>query len=496
MSKLKYFYLLVLSSLLVGCQNNPLPNNDSFIFKPTAENSDLFDNYYVPHQLRYTYQDINKQIGWITSSSIGNQKLLVIPIQLNDGPSWSQKMLNNLNEVFFDSNSVNCYESVTSFFNKSSYNQLNLSGNVLPPYKSKFTVSNIMIKGESAPEAIINELTKDNNYLSDEIINEYDLNSDGYIDNTVLIYSDKYSQTGNGAFWAWSHFNEIDSSSPSNINNYLWASYHFINNIYSDGFADYPLDSHTFIHETGHLLGLDDYYSYDQQSELWNPAGKLDMQSYNIGDHNAFSKLALGWIKPFVVTGSSTIRLKTSSKYPQAILIKDDWNGSAFDEYLLIEYYTPNNLNYLDSIHCYEDDKMYNYSGLRIYHVDARIVNFKENILGQYNPISYSDYILDNNNIYFIGSSNSICNSYLDSPYNKKYRLLHLLDQNETNRLNNGNGGYLVDSKTLWTGEKVFSSKMKFFNESNKFNDNSAINYSIAVSELNEEDCLVQISKI
>ena len=48
----------------------------------------------------------------------------------------------------------------------------------------------------------------------------------------------------------------------------------------------------TFIHETGHQLGLDDYYSYDSSLD------KLDsfaMMDNNTGEQDGFAKMLLGW---------------------------------------------------------------------------------------------------------------------------------------------------------------------------------------------------------
>lgn len=480
---------LLLSLIFIsGCNTNPLPHNLTYTYVPNSENATIFDGYYIPKDIRYNLSDINLQMGWKTSPSVGEQKLLVIPVQLSDGPKWTQKMLDDLEEVFFAPTPKNCYESVSSYFFKSSYGNLSLTGEVLSPLISKLSTVKVNIKGEIAPESIIEDLLKRHDYLNEDIIKEYDTNNDGSIDNAILIYSNEYSASGNGAFWAWSYFYDDDSFSP--INNYMWASYEFCHYSYSDNDI-FELDSHTYIHEIGHMLGLDDYYSYDL-ADPWDPAGKLDMQCYNIGDHNAFSKLELGWIKPYVITGPTKIRLKTSSLYPEAILINNRWNGSIFDEYLLIEYYTPKQLNYLDSIYSYENDKMYNYCGLRIYHVDARIVQLEENILGDYTPVSYSDYIKnDDKYTYYIGASNSINKSYLESPYNKKFQLLHLLDQGENNTYSKKK---LIDDQTLWTGEKSFSPNLDFFNYKGSFNDKSPINFQISVSELSDVDCLVTIS--
>ena len=60
-------------------------------------------------------------------------------------------------------------------------------------------------------------------------------------------------------------------------------------------------DAHTFIHETGHMIGLDDYYSYDRGKGDYGGLGGLDMMDFNIGDHNGYSKWMLGWLHPQMV---------------------------------------------------------------------------------------------------------------------------------------------------------------------------------------------------
>ena len=66
----------------------------------------------------------------------------------------------------------------------------------------------------------------------------------------------------------------------------MWASYEFMNDSGTN-----RIDAHTYIHETGHLLGSDDFYS----NEDYDPVGDLEMQSYNVGDMGAFSKFQFGW---------------------------------------------------------------------------------------------------------------------------------------------------------------------------------------------------------
>ena len=53
------------------------------------------------------------------------------------------------------------------------------------------------------------------------------------------------------------------------------------------------LDSHVLIHETGHMLGLNDYYNTYGDS-TYSPLGGLDMMDGDFGDNNPYSKILLG----------------------------------------------------------------------------------------------------------------------------------------------------------------------------------------------------------
>lgn len=504
-------FLFILSSLLVlaSCDirlGDIIFNSNSIDSSSSSSSSsssisisqNYGENYYRASNLKYSFRDTNGQLGWYTSHSVGEQKILIVPVEFKDysgtSQGWDTTKVNKLRTAFFGDSSETTFESVKNYFYKSSYSKLNLSGEVTNIFTSKYTYNQINNYGESSGDYIAQDFY---NSVSADLLKKYDLDNDGYVDNCVFAYSNNYDGE---TFWAWCTYKwPIDNPNHNKpaINNYMWVSYDFVNDYYNDYYNYGKIETHTYIHEMGHLLGLDDYYCYDTQSS-WDAAGKLDMQAYNVGDHNAYSKMALGWIDPYVVTGSCEINLKTSAKYPEAILINDNWNGSSFDEYILIEYYTPTNLNQVDSEHKFDiGTLMYNYSGLRIYHVDARLV--RTTVVGESFAKS-TDYVdeigTDLESYYIVGASNSYSFSNLPDSLAKKYRYLHLLDQNSRNRLNNGFGGTVETSSALWTGSKVFTPSATFFANGTKFNDGSNIGYSVSVSNLTEEECKVTITKI
>lgn len=80
------------------------------------------------------------------------------------------------------------------------------------------------------------------------------------------------------------------------------ASTSFMNND-----EKYYVDSSTYIHETGHLLGLDDYYSYNP-----NTIGKVygaDMMDGNLGDHHLYQKFFWGGLSLILLQNQVIIHL-------------------------------------------------------------------------------------------------------------------------------------------------------------------------------------------
>lgn len=475
-----------------------------------------------------TLRDSNEQLGWNTLNSTGDQKVLVVPVHFQNATKWSTSMLSDLELVFFGESKYTAWESVSSYFNKSSYGNLNLTGEVYDTvlevdmtastYNTKYNNwYNYVYYGEYTsdttnydPGEYIGSLFYNSlNSSGMKKLQEYDQDKDGYIDAIIFCYSNAFASDGSGAYWAWCSYtdNKANLQGPT-VNNYMWLSYEFIH----EGYGNNAIDGHTFIHEMGHILGLDDYYCYDYYEKgygnyPWNCAGELDMQSYNVGDHNIYSKFSLGWLEPKWIKESGEVKLRPSNQYGDAILLKDSWNGTIFDEYILIEFYTPEGLNEKDATSQYSGrDKMYSQSGLRIYHVDARIANltskgaFKNFAVTAENIVSIFN---SNSNYGYVAASNSVERSYLSSNQEKD-RLLHLIDAggNNTiakglsNRDNNG-GTYANRNSTIWQEGKTFTATSAFFmNGANTFNDGSKVGYSVTVGAIENGEITVNIQKL
>ena len=291
--------------------------------------------------------------------SIGSPKVLVIPVNL-DSTNKTDKLLTDINIAFNGTEEQTGYESVKSYYLESSYGKLDIDFKVMgewftPKYNKNF-YENYRDNNTNADGSTL-LLQEALSYYDSKIdFNEYDLDNDGYIDSVWLIYNCDVNYTDSSSiYWAYVYWDYSD-----NLYDGKDAYY------YATGGTDfmYPtkeeagtydpagitVDSHTFIHETGHLLGLDDYYDYYEYRGAKGGLYGADMMDGNIGDHGSINKLLLGWIEPKIVSGTGNIEVEllpfvTSG---ECLIITDRKMTSIYDTYYIVELYTNDGLNSKD----------------------------------------------------------------------------------------------------------------------------------------------------
>ncbi len=329
--------------------------------------------------------------------STGTTKLLVIPVYFNGllDPKPSDDDIANIESAFFGAKEETGWESLKSYYKTSSYGNLDIEGVVTAPYKFSYSSDSFQSACKSGRLGTDDLLSAAVSWAEKEgyVDDSFDADKDGYLDGVDLIYfTNKTYNDYSDLWWAFTtNYSEnegkADASSPVPYR-YFWAPMSMISN----GYYSPDIDTHTLVHETGHMMGLDDYYSYDTV-EIRNsaysseaPCGMVDMMDCNVGDHDAYSKMMLGWAAPKVVLGegSFSITLSSFTETGDFLLVPSgSWNGTPYDEYLILQYYTPTGLNEGDSDGyeefsnaAYGHGGTYSYSGLQVYHVDARLAQY------------------------------------------------------------------------------------------------------------------------
>ena len=281
----------------------------------------------------------------------GTASLLVIPVDFPDEPSMTGAT-SQLNEIFFGGGG-SALASVADYYSRSSYGELAITGQVQEWYRAKHDRSYYSNEGDQVfIEEILEAMMARGVDLS-----QYDSDGDGVLDGLCLVWTGQ--PKSDSSVW-WPHSDTFYwnfQMGGVRIGSYSSLSFQHL----TRGSAK---QRNTALHETGHLLGLPDYY--DRVPESGNSGGCLsaDMMDQNQGDHNAFSKMLLGWVKPAVVTADTQITLRSISREASAaVIVPRGWDGNYLSEYFMIEYVTPDG-NHRD-ISCPEG------GAVRIWHISA-----------------------------------------------------------------------------------------------------------------------------
>ena len=395
----------ILLTALTACGGNPDSSQQASsideIIKPTndvSSNVGFAAGRHVFHNYMAARKDYDSgmytDFGEAFFPSYGHAKLLVVPVIYSDNASSAETLATNkecMRKIFFGAEEETTWQSVQSYYYNSSYHQLHIEGMVSDYVKLDKTYADYTSSGIAAIYNDIVEEVFDKLFTVDDAPlkgreAEFDSNNDGVIDGMYLVPDSHINHSDGGSLgWAFTTRHgfknkAIKRKNPqwAKIGTYCWTSINFALETLSDRPSLEKPDAHTFIHEMGHQLGLADYYDPNTQGS--STAGGATMQDQNICDHDIYSKYLFGWTDMQAVTSANTeatiqVTLKSSEASGQALLIADEWNGTALDEYLLIEYYTPNGLNAHDTAKSYAsaDQKGPDGEGIRIWYVDKTL---------------------------------------------------------------------------------------------------------------------------
>ena len=516
-----------------------MPNNNGggYSYRPyTPSNATKIpDGELQPIYADCTYGDyISNNVYPISSTpSVGKAKLLVIPVWFNDSSSFisegkKDSVVEDISAVYFGKNTDTGWRSVKSYYEEESHGKLKMDGTVSNWYTVNQSHQYYGSDGNHEKTTSLVKAAVEWYFTTDnpsDLRTNYDCDKDGYLDGVILIYAAPDYATRGGSsvsnLWAycfWLQDNGAKNKAKPGANVFFWASYDFM---YSEARAlvrtghkyghgdtsnNVNVDGHTYIHEMGHMFGLEDYYDYS--SLKFMPAGAFSMQDQNVGGHDPYSSFALGWGKAYIPNASVNIELQPFVSTGEMIVLSANWNSfnSPFDEYLILEYYTPGGLNNLDTTHSY----MKNYptgsqdSGIRLWHIDARLLYT--------NTSSFSASKITNNpNISGQKVTHMFSNSYNDgsidmeslsplSPRNPEtdpysnYKLLELI---RNNSVMTGRTKEPLRSSDLFKAGDTFTMSRyarQFVNET-KLNNGSNLGFTFKVNSLNDGYASISITK-
>lgn len=456
MKKLLCLFLLI-PFLLTSCDFlEQIKSNMNSIIS-NVENPNAYQN-----DDDYTNDSLKANGPYTTHAlpSKGNVKVLVVPVNF-DSNKKTDTYLDKLEIAFNGTEDQTGWESVKTYYKKASYGKLDLSFDVLDdwytPVRTKEYYQDFEDPYDDGSTVLLREIL---NHFDNEIdFSQYDSDSDGYVDSVWMIYNNVSSSTS-PMWWAFSFVNQTsDKWDGKRARFYAFAGVDFLTYDHN-----LKVDASTYIHETGHLFGLEDYYSYSSQ----NTGGVfgLDMMDSDLGDHCSISKILLGWASPTIITDTTTIDISSFVETGEVLLIANHELLTIYDEYILIDFYTPTSINEYHNVFRNLSEKAY---GVRVYHIDASI-NLDEEGVIQFNGGDYSTafkYDNSDGDKNFVDLLKANSESLHDANINRSYRYL-----------------YTEDSKQF--GIDIYSGF--------RYHDGTALNFQMVVNSITETKANITIT--
>lgn len=319
----------------------------------------------------------------------GNINVLVIPVEFSDD-TFETSELETI-EIGFNGDEIQTgWQSLKTYYQKSSFGKLNLNAVILDVYSLDMSSSEFQHEYDEYMKHPLSDdpidTILDNYFAAHEInLNDYDANHDGLVDGVYVVYSYKYEADPDSAFWAWTEksYSDVNYSNTSDelyLGYYVWIGIDFFSDPVIYDFSSLEntyinCNAQSLIHETGHMLGLDDYYDFNGRIGPEGGLGGADMMDYMVGDHNAVSKILLEWITDETiqyVSETNSYTIGSQSLTGDCMIITKDGTNSLDQEFILIELYTLDE----DLSGLFDGEEgLPSMNAIRIYHVDGTKTN-------------------------------------------------------------------------------------------------------------------------
>lgn len=384
--KLRKLTAILISLFVVGCDVETNKSTTSSVDSSTSfvDNSStdeiILENKLIDIENNSNLNSLNGYEG--LTPSTGDVNILLIPIHFKNinnnllDTTLINKAFNSINESDVE------YYSVKEYYKISSYEKLNLNFEITDTYipSESSTFYSNSYNNSNYPLAVQSIIEEALSFFDDKYdYSNFDSNKDGYIDGIYLIYDAPVDyQYKEDLWWAWTSYN-LDENiifDDMKYKSYVFAGMEFLKQ------DNRNCNTHTLIHETAHMFGIDDYYDYNAGSGTKTGGlAKADMMDGTIGDHNPFTKSLLNWSNGKLVNieddeNKFTVELESFSENGNYLILANDFDlqKGILQEYFILEYYRPTNLN--------EFDKMFTINGVRMLHV---VADTKKNGTFKYN---------------------------------------------------------------------------------------------------------------
>lgn len=488
---------------------------------------------YTPkkEKTEYTYKDYIKRSVYTVDSvpTTGDVKILVIPVWFSDSSSHiaggffsksKDEVREDIATAFFDRDAsgnekLASWKSVKRFYEEDSFGKLHVDGVVTGWYSINKRARDIS-SNNSTVSLVKNAVNWAKEQYKSVDWTEYDADNNGYLDCVCLIYGYHNSsyKEGFGGFgrptksndnlWAYTYWIQDTNLRKTNNpgpNTFLWASYDFMYADYSGGknTENNKVDAHTYIHEFGHCLGLEDYYDYNTNNSSCKSGG-FSMQDYNVGGHDPYSRLGYGWVDPYVPTNNCEITLNPFESSGDCVLLTTNFAKSPFDEYILLEYYTPTGLNQFDNANQWSSGfpTGSNDPGIRIWHVDSRLLEYKK--YPSDTGYGYQIGKTINQNYYYLLGCYNTTYSYAYSDYCspcaslRDFSLLHLIRNSVTMNYRPGEKDFFKSADLFKEGD-TFSLEQycNQFVNGNKMNNGKELPFKVTIKSIDSNGAKLSI---